>query len=66
MSVTERLLTEDEAAEILRLTSSRVLRLARRGEIPAVRLPGNEYRFVESDLWEWVRSHRMASAEGRQ
>lgn len=59
---TQRLLTETEAADILRLTSSRVLRLARGGQLPAVKLPGNEFRFVESDLWKWVDGHRTEAA----
>jgi excisionase family DNA binding protein len=48
------LLDEVEAADLLRTIPSRVMRMARRGEIPHVRLPGGEIRFVVDDLREWV------------
>ena len=46
-----QLITESEAAELLRLTPRQVLRFAKRGELPSVILPGNEVRFdpVEAD-----------------
>ena len=68
MSTTSRnLLTPGEAAELVRLTTRRLQKLARNGEIPVIVLPGDELRFDERDLWKWVESHKQtatASAEG--
>jgi len=66
-TATPRLLTTDEAAEILRLTPRQVARLANAGRVPTVRLPGNEIRIDESDLWAWVadRKQPIAGVEGR-
>jgi excisionase family DNA binding protein len=58
MTEAQPLLTADEAADILRLTRSRVVKLAKAGELPSVTLPGGEIRFLSSDLWEWVGSLR--------
>jgi len=56
---TPTLLTETEAADILRLTRTHVIKLARRGVLPVVRLPGDELRFIERDLWTWIESQRQ-------
>ena len=56
---TRHLLTASEAADLLRLTSRQVDRLARRGELPSVHLPGKEIRFDEADLWAWIESHKQ-------
>ncbi|MBI2477317.1 MAG: helix-turn-helix domain-containing protein [Planctomycetia bacterium] len=53
---TKNLITASEASSLLRLTTREVKHLALRGEIPAVRLPGDEFRFIESDLWAWIES----------
>jgi excisionase family DNA binding protein len=62
------LLTDSEAAEILRLTARQVARLARRGELPSVELPGGEVRFDPDDLRAWVESRKRPaqSTEDRQ
>ena len=60
------LLTDSEAAELLRLTSRQVAKLARRGELPSVHLPGGEIRFDPDDLRQWVETlKRPAKAEDR-
>lgn len=59
------LLLDSEAAEILRLTSRQVARLAKQGELPTVHLPGGEIRFDADELREWVqRRKRPANGEG--
>ena len=50
------LLTDSEAADILRLTPRQVARLAKKGILPSVNLPGNEVRFDVDDLRQWVES----------
>ena len=57
------LLTPGEAAEILRLTRLQVSRLARKGILPTVVLPGDELRFDEGDLWQWVDDRRQTETE---
>ena len=57
------LLTLDEAADILRLTTTGVMRLVRGGELPAVFLPATEIRFEEAALQACIESHREHHAE---
>jgi excisionase family DNA binding protein len=57
-----QLLTTDEAAEVLRMTTNRLSRLVRRGEVPHVLLPGDEVRFDERDLSAWVESRKAGGA----
>ena len=59
------LLTDAEAADILRLTARQVLRLASRGELPSIRLPNKEVRFDPADLARFVDSHKRPVAEER-
>lgn len=56
---TPTLLTDDEAADLVRLTPRQVVRLARRGELPCVRLPGDELRFDPAELSRWIDAHRQ-------
>ncbi|MFH1919783.1 MAG: helix-turn-helix domain-containing protein [Planctomycetota bacterium] len=55
--------TDSEASELLRLTPRQVLRLAKRGDLPAVYLPGNEIRFDPSDLARWVEAHKRSAPQ---
>ena len=55
----QQLLTRSEAAELLRMTPTRVARLARAQRIPHVPLPDGEIRFVAEDLWDWIRQLRV-------
>lgn len=50
------LLTVEEAAEHLRLHPSTVYRLARRGELPAVKV-GRQWRMDGEALQEWLRAN---------
>jgi len=62
----ETLLAISEAAELLRLTPRQVAKLARRGELPSVLLPGNEIRFDHADIRQWVETRKRPVAEGGQ
>jgi hypothetical protein len=53
------LLTVFEAAELLAYIPARLKRLARAGKVPCVILPGNELRFVQADLVDWIAQHRQ-------
>jgi excisionase family DNA binding protein len=53
------LLTDSEAADILRLTPRQVAKLAKRGELPTVHLPGDEIRFDAADLAQYVESRKQ-------
>ncbi len=55
-----RLLTETDVADVLGLTSRQVLRLARLGQLPFVRLPGNAVRFEPADLAVWIAARRVS------
>jgi excisionase family DNA binding protein len=52
-TLANKLLTVDEVAERLRLTIPRVYELARRKQIPCVRI-GRQVRFDESQLRAWI------------
>ena len=59
MTTRAKLLTTDEAAEILRLTESQVSRLAKSRVIPTVCLPPrNELRIPEAELYAWLESQK--------
>jgi len=49
---------------MLRLTPRQVARLAKRGELPSVQLPGNEVRFDPDDIRRWVESCKRPLPEG--
>jgi excisionase family DNA binding protein len=57
-----QLLTESETSELLRLTPRQISRLAKRGELPSVELPGGELRFDPDDIRAWVESHKRPAA----
>ena len=46
----------------MRLTPRQVTRLARRGELPSVTLPGNAIRFDPDDIREWVESLKESAS----
>jgi excisionase family DNA binding protein len=48
------LLTARRVAEQLGVSPETVLRWTRRGDLPAVRLPGGAIRYREDDLDEWL------------
>lgn len=49
-----KLLTADEVAEILRVSTYRVYDLVRRQLIPAIKLGERQIRFEEIKLREWI------------
>jgi len=48
------LLTAREVAELLGVSAETVLRWTRRGELPAIRLPGGAIRYRETELDTWL------------
>jgi excisionase family DNA binding protein len=58
------LITDSEAAEILRLTPRQVAKLAKKGILPSVKLPGDEIRFDPDDIRRWVETLKQPAAEG--
>jgi excisionase family DNA binding protein len=48
------LLTARELAELLAVSPETVLRWTRRGELPAIRLPGGAVRYREDELDGWL------------
>jgi excisionase family DNA binding protein len=49
-----RLLTAREIAGLLGVSPETVLRWTRRGELPAIKLPGGVVRYRESELDGWL------------
>jgi excisionase family DNA binding protein len=58
-----QLLTARTVAERLDVCAETVLRWIRRGELPAIRLPGGAVRITQSELQDWLRS-RATPARG--
>jgi excisionase family DNA binding protein len=58
--VTGRLLTARELAGLLEVSTETVLRWTRRGELPAIRLPGGAIRYRETDLDAWLEARETA------
>lgn len=52
----DKLLTVDEVAEYLRLNRETVLRKARKGEIPAIKMGYRSYRFHRKQIDEWLKA----------
>ena len=52
--MTGRLLTAREVAGLLGVSSETVLRWTRRGDLPAIRLPGGAIRYREDELEAWL------------
>jgi excisionase family DNA binding protein len=57
------LLTPSEAADRLALPVRSLERLARAGELPAVRLPGNLLAFDPGDLMRWLAARKTHTPE---
>ena len=56
----QKLLHDFEAAEFLKMRTSKLLRLAKQGKVPCVRLPDDEIRFIETDLVEWIEGYKAS------
>ena len=57
-------MTPAEVAAELRVSPAVVLRLVRRGELPALRV-GRVWRVDHDDLRRWIRRHRRGAANDR-
>ena len=57
------LITIDEAAQYLRFHPSTVYRLARRGELPAVKV-GKQWRLDREVLDNWLRANTAIRSDG--
>lgn len=58
-----RLLTARQVGDVLGVNPETVLRWYRRGDLPAIRLPGGPVRFVEDELDAWL-AERATAARG--
>lgn len=61
--MTGRLLTARQVADLLGVSAETVLRWTRRGDLPAIRLPGGAIRFREDELDVWL-ADRATPARG--
>jgi len=52
------ILTADELSELLRLPKTKIIILARRGDIPAFTLLG-KLRFSANEIEEWMKQNRL-------
>ncbi len=59
----DKLLTVDEVAEYLRLNRETVLRKARKGEIPAIKIGYRSYRFYKEQIDEWLKAKTETSGK---
>lgn len=59
-----RLITDSEAAELLALTPRQVAKLAKRGELPSVTLPGDETRYDPDDIRLYIEARKQPATEG--
>jgi len=48
------LLTARQVADLLGVSAETVLRWTRRGELPAIRLPGGAIRYRQTELDNWL------------
>ena len=62
----EKLMTVDDVAEYLRLNREVVLRKARKGEIPAVKVGTKTYRFYKEQIDEWLKSKSISVSSKEQ
>jgi excisionase family DNA binding protein len=58
---TEEILTADEAAHLLRVSTKTILALAREGVLPGEKV-GRAWRFVRADLLDYLRGNGRRSA----
>jgi excisionase family DNA binding protein len=64
--MSDRLLTAREVADQLAVSTETTLRWTRRGQLPAVRLPGGAIRYRPAELAGWLDEHSTADAPGRE
>jgi excisionase family DNA binding protein len=59
--MTDRLLTARQVADRLCVSPETVLRWTRRGELPAIRLPGGAIRFRADEVEGWLQERATSS-----
>jgi len=59
----DKLLTVKEVAEYLRLNRETVLRKARKGEIPAIKMGYRSYRFYKEQIDSWLRREAVSESQ---
>lgn len=59
--MTERLLTPHEVAKQLGVSVEAVLRWARNGKLPSIRLSSRAIRFRESAIDKWINAHELGA-----
>jgi excisionase family DNA binding protein len=57
-------LTAEEAAELLRVSTKTVLTLARQGDLPGEKV-GRAWRFLRAELLEYLRGAERPASRGR-
>jgi excisionase family DNA binding protein len=62
--MTGRLMTAREVSEVVGHSPATVLRWAREGKLPAVRLPSNAIRFVPEEFERWMRARSTGAGVG--
>jgi hypothetical protein len=60
------LIDDNEAALLLRMLPARLVRLARRGQIPCIKLPDGEVRFDPAELSAWIDQFRQPANVGEE
>ncbi len=61
--VTDKWLTIDELAKYLKLSQTKLYRMAQSVEIPASKI-GSQWRFDREEIDEWVKNQRNSSNNG--
>jgi excisionase family DNA binding protein len=64
--MSRRLLTARAVGDLLGVHPETVLRWTRRGELPAVRLPGGAIRYREAEFQEWLEERATAQTRSCQ
>ncbi|MCD6143596.1 helix-turn-helix domain-containing protein [Thermococcus sp.] len=54
----EKLLTLREVSEKLQISENTLYKLARKGEIPGIKI-GNQWRFKVQDIEKWLEEQKM-------
>jgi predicted DNA-binding transcriptional regulator AlpA len=61
IAVMNRLLTTSEAADLLQMSISFLMKARLRGDGPRYRKVGRAVRYLEADLWEWMKARGRTS-----
>jgi len=60
VSSRDRLLTARELAELVAVSPETILRWTRRGDLPAIRLPGGALRYAPAAVEAWLAARTTA------